>query len=695
MSDSPQNQESSIITPLASLQRYNIVDLSLLENLKESRLDEKSLDRSISALIDQRIKEIKAIKTTRSSIPDLNKLHKRRDSDSLAFENNQTSVYLTLQLYNLSESSLRGILNGKLPSKILRYAKKSLRAEQTTIKIFNHFFLGEFKRKLLKALGMEKFIQFNLSMSSLEVDSFDIYQPSVYRDIQEALVKRDFAYDQIIISQMTSDETKDKKAYIIQSILRFVIFSCLFPRFSYCDTEILNSDCDLLLSGRIDSLGELPKENPDDQKEAPKKRRYTVCVKNRSKGSASDKSLNKKKAMKIIDGDCNEVNSDGNINELITLTTSNSMIGYDQARHLSKLALEKDRLKSYIVDFYVNTFRRLIHSYENLDYKCYFRRDSFYDDIVKYTFFIFGSEYLNTSYRSKIDNSKEVISLLSRLDDINNMEFQTKNKPFESYNSTENVNSKRIAKSNYSKYSSVSKSTATTRSSIQNELNEIPRMTQHPNNPFTQNTCYSYTPDQRTYRTEKIVKLFLDFFALFLEDLKKIPYMIKLVLNIMHRELLAGDVIKQKNFYPIFTCLFFNFLCSSKFLDCDHFSGPTKGMKILNKVLIHIAFKSKFSETNDLSIFNNILEFCNKKLVEFVEDFVLDTFDADLENDYDKVSSELRKSFLKESDQRVYDLIEIPESLFLLDSVNVIGLLKNLPGYDIIQIIKDQSESLG
>jgi hypothetical protein len=116
-----------------------------------------------------------------------------------------------------------------------------------------------------------------------------------------------------------------------------------------------------------------------------------------------------------------------------------------------------------------------------------------------------------------------------------------------------------------------------------------------------------------------------DKFQEFFEELcinlvREIPFVLKFMLKIIFENVLEFYTIEKKNYGPLFTYIFFNFFISPKLQEIYSIS-PMKYpiVKNLNRLIRNICFNEKFLETDEMAVYNNLINLNHLKLVKSMD----------------------------------------------------------------------------
>jgi hypothetical protein len=131
-------------------------------------------------------------------------------------------------------------------------------------------------------------------------------------------------------------------------------------------------------------------------------------------------------------------------------------------------------------------------------------------------------------------------------------------------------------------------------------------------------------------------KLFIN---TFLRNLKNtLPNILKVLLKLLYESVKSHFTIEEDNYGPLYTTLMFNYFINPKVQSIFNINGQKSiYVRSLNRILRNIMFNSKFSDGDDLRIFNDIMEENHLKIKEF---FKKNIIDINLEDDGIKGSLE-------------------------------------------------------
>ena len=136
-----------------------------------------------------------------------------------------------------------------------------------------------------------------------------------------------------------------------------------------------------------------------------------------------------------------------------------------------------------------------------------------------------------------------------------------------------------------------------------------------------------------------------------------IPHVIRILLKLLYNSIKRVFTIDESNYSPLYTALIFNFIISPRVqmlysinpLNCQY-------VRSLNRLLRNTCFNFKFSDTDELSKFNESIENNNKKFQNFINTKIISIKETD-----DEVKESLQNLFTEQ-------YLIYPKFLFYIDS---------------------------
>ena len=116
-----------------------------------------------------------------------------------------------------------------------------------------------------------------------------------------------------------------------------------------------------------------------------------------------------------------------------------------------------------------------------------------------------------------------------------------------------------------------------------------------------------------------------------IENLNKtIPLVIKILLKLLYKAVISNFTIEKDNYGPLYTALMFNFILSPRVQDL-YSINPMNILLVrsLNRLVRNTCFNYKFSATDDLNKFNDLIELNHKKMKKFMIENIIDIDDND------------------------------------------------------------------
>ena len=148
-----------------------------------------------------------------------------------------------------------------------------------------------------------------------------------------------------------------------------------------------------------------------------------------------------------------------------------------------------------------------------------------------------------------------------------------------------------------------------------------------------------------------------------------IPHVIRILLKLLYNSIQNVFTIDKNNYNPLYTALIFNFIISPRVqmlysinpLNCNY-------IRNLNRLLRNTCFNFKFSETDELSKFNESIEKNNKIIQEFINTKIISIKESD-----DEVKESLQNLFTEQ-------YLIYPKFLFYVDSDLLLDSVKGGKG---------------
>ena len=139
------------------------------------------------------------------------------------------------------------------------------------------------------------------------------------------------------------------------------------------------------------------------------------------------------------------------------------------------------------------------------------------------------------------------------------------------------------------------------------------------------------------------VETFSQFFGEFVQSMYgKTPFIIKLILKLIHTEINKRYSNVDHNYAPVISSLIINFFISPKVQDVYNLSiVKYKSMRIVNRLVRNVCFNSKFEEHDKCREFNHVIDSLCKNYYKYVQQEVIDCIDVD--SNKEEVNAELNK----------------------------------------------------
>ena len=138
---------------------------------------------------------------------------------------------------------------------------------------------------------------------------------------------------------------------------------------------------------------------------------------------------------------------------------------------------------------------------------------------------------------------------------------------------------------------------------------------------------------------------FDDFVTTFITNLTNtLPNVLKVVLKLLYESVKSHFTIEEDNYGPLYTTLIFNFFISPRVQAIFNInSQKTSFVRSLNRILRNVCFNFKFSEEDQLSNFNDIIESNHLKIKNYIRDNIID-----IDVDNEEIKSSLEEIFNEE-----------------------------------------------
>ena len=145
---------------------------------------------------------------------------------------------------------------------------------------------------------------------------------------------------------------------------------------------------------------------------------------------------------------------------------------------------------------------------------------------------------------------------------------------------------------------------------------------------------------------------------------ENIPHVIRILLKLLYNSIKKYFTIADNNFGPLYTALIFNFIISPR-VQMLYSLNPLHCtfIRSLNRLMRNTCFNFKFDACDELSKFNDSIEFNNKKLKEFINDKIIAIKETD-----DEVKESLNNLFTEK-------YLIYPKFLFYVDSSLLCGTI--------------------
>ena len=143
------------------------------------------------------------------------------------------------------------------------------------------------------------------------------------------------------------------------------------------------------------------------------------------------------------------------------------------------------------------------------------------------------------------------------------------------------------------------------------------------------------------------------------------PHVIRILLKIFHNSIRKYFSVKENDYNALYTALFFNFIINPRtqtFYSIH--THKSQYVKVLNKLIWKCIYNNKFSESEELVIFNESIERNNKKITDFIEEKIISI---------DENSEEVKNSL---NDLFTENYLIYPKFLFYVDSSLLCGTIQ-------------------
>ena len=136
-----------------------------------------------------------------------------------------------------------------------------------------------------------------------------------------------------------------------------------------------------------------------------------------------------------------------------------------------------------------------------------------------------------------------------------------------------------------------------------------------------------------------------------------IPLVLKILLKLLYNGVIKYFTIDKNNYAPLYTSLMFNFILSPRVQDL-YSINPMNILLVrsLNRLIRNTCFNYKFTPTDELNQFNDLIELNHKKLTKFIVENIIEIDDNDK-----KIKNSLKDLFTEK-------YLVYPNFLFYYDS---------------------------
>ena len=148
------------------------------------------------------------------------------------------------------------------------------------------------------------------------------------------------------------------------------------------------------------------------------------------------------------------------------------------------------------------------------------------------------------------------------------------------------------------------------------------------------------------------------FVTTFIANLKEtIPSVLTILLKLLYESVKSHFTIEEDNYGPLYTTLIFNYIINPRVQAIFNINSQKNAfVRSLNRILRNTCFNFKFSDSDPLGIFNDIIEQNHLKIKDFIKNQIIE---INLEDN--EIKSSLENIFTE--DYMIY-----PNFLFYLDS---------------------------
>ena len=138
---------------------------------------------------------------------------------------------------------------------------------------------------------------------------------------------------------------------------------------------------------------------------------------------------------------------------------------------------------------------------------------------------------------------------------------------------------------------------------------------------------------------------FDNFVTTFITNLTNtLPNILKVVLKLLYESVKSHFTIEEDNYGPLYTTLIFNFFISPRVQAIFNINSQKNSfVRSLNRILRNACFNFKFSEEDQLSNFNDIIESNHLKIKNYIKDNIID-----IDVDNEEIKSSLEEIFNEE-----------------------------------------------
>jgi len=139
-------------------------------------------------------------------------------------------------------------------------------------------------------------------------------------------------------------------------------------------------------------------------------------------------------------------------------------------------------------------------------------------------------------------------------------------------------------------------------------------------------------------------------FELFFDEMvsglkHNLPYILKIILKIIHTSVKQHFTIEKDNFRPLNTALIFNFIVNPRIQEIYSINpGKYKFVRTLNRLLCNTCFNTQFIPNDSLSKFNKYIESNHQKLSIFIQKFII-SIDEEKEEEKIKIKNIFNEKF--------------------------------------------------